>query len=183
VSLGGVNSSARAINDYGVVVGNAQLPNGRDHAFMWQSGTVTDLGTLGGGYSQCVSVNSHGAVTGRSELALGGSHAYIWQNGVMQDLGAFGSDSDAFDVNDDNVVVGTSGYRAFIWRGGAMEDLNSLVNLPSGWVLVQARAVNNSGAIVGWGEHQFKKKAFLLLPYGPVPTKTSTWGELKARYR
>ena len=37
-TLGGDNASAFFVNDAGVVVGRADLPDGTHHAFMWQNG-------------------------------------------------------------------------------------------------------------------------------------------------
>lgn len=59
-TLGGKNGTAEAINDAGVVIGNAELPGtvadpflGRksfkiSHAFLWKNGAMRDLGTLNG---------------------------------------------------------------------------------------------------------------------------------------
>jgi uncharacterized membrane protein len=60
-------------------------------------------------------------------------------------------------------VVGTSNGRACIWIKDAdgnyvMLDLNSLVNLPSDYILANANDINDNGWIVGEGNHG----AFLL---------------------
>jgi probable HAF family extracellular repeat protein len=66
-SLGGAGTLALAINDAGMVVGQAPIASGLRHAFSWtQSGGITDLGTLGGGESSAMSVNSMGWVVGTS---------------------------------------------------------------------------------------------------------------------
>jgi probable HAF family extracellular repeat protein len=46
-TLGGF-SGAEAINAAGQVVGWSDDVLGRQHAFLWEDGTMTDLGTLGG---------------------------------------------------------------------------------------------------------------------------------------
>ncbi|HEY3701676.1 MAG TPA: hypothetical protein VGL32_05420, partial [Acidimicrobiales bacterium] len=45
-----------------------------------------------------------------------------------------------------------------------MTDLNSLIPAGSGWVLDQARAINDAGQIVGWGTINGHEHAFLLTP-------------------
>ena len=45
-----------------------------------------------------------------------------------------------------------------------MMDLNALIPINSGWELMEARAINASGQIVGWGMHAGRTNAFLLTP-------------------
>ena len=45
-TLGGDESGAYGINDSGQVVGQAQKASGQKRAFLYESGTMTDLGTL-----------------------------------------------------------------------------------------------------------------------------------------
>src|SRR5689334_14220953 len=46
-TLGGSVSLAHAINDQGVVVGEASKVGGEMHAFVWKNGVMTDLGVTG----------------------------------------------------------------------------------------------------------------------------------------
>ena len=46
-TLGGATSVALGINNLGQVVGGADLATGFRHAFLWDDGVMTDLGTLG----------------------------------------------------------------------------------------------------------------------------------------
>ena len=58
-------SSANAINDRGQVVGYSGTSNGLSlHAFRWEKGKMTDLGTLGGSYSSANAINERGDVVG-----------------------------------------------------------------------------------------------------------------------
>ena len=104
---------------------------------------------------------------------------YDYAAGALINLGTlpvndteFGLTSYAYDINDLNQVVGSSRlitantslndptkYHAFIWKpaadspleGGTMTDLNKLVQLPAGWILTRATAINETGDIVGLG--------------------------------
>jgi len=76
----GVSSSiALAINERGQVVGGSTTgigdprPQGVFHAFLWDNGVMTDLGTLGGRSSTALYVDERGDVTGGSETAGGGA--------------------------------------------------------------------------------------------------------------
>jgi probable HAF family extracellular repeat protein len=48
------------------------------HAFLWENGAMTDLGTLGGNYSVAVVINERGQVVGYSLTASGEEHAFLW---------------------------------------------------------------------------------------------------------
>src|SRR5206468_8509587 len=68
-SLDGRNSEANAINKKGQVVGVSSTAT-NDHAFLWEKGAMTDLGTLGR-RSVPTAINDRGQVAGRSELTTG----------------------------------------------------------------------------------------------------------------
>ncbi|MCG3141822.1 MAG: hypothetical protein HDKAJFGB_03151 [Anaerolineae bacterium] len=164
-------SMAYGINDAGQIVGQSdtddpiQLP----HAFLWQNGSMQDLGTLGGDHSEAWGINENGQVVGLARLADNTTfHATLWDGG-LQDLGALTfTNSAAYDINDKGQVVGTlqSGQtsHAFVWADGQMQDLNNLIPANSGWVLQEARAINNKGKIAGFGTFNGQTRAFLLKP-------------------
>jgi probable HAF family extracellular repeat protein len=76
----------------------------------------------------------------------------------------------AWGINSAGTVVGEAEYasghpqHAFIYTGGTMIDLNTLIPGSSGWELVSARGINDSGEIVGWGYDNGNERAFLLIP-------------------
>src|SRR5271165_449324 len=88
-NLGGkINNAAFAVNDNEQVVGTSDLPGDNyQHAFLWQKGVMSDLGTLPGDViSVGCGINNRGQVTGVSIDSGGNLRAYLWQNGVMTDL-------------------------------------------------------------------------------------------------
>ena len=161
-------SAAYGLNDAGQVVGGSYDEFANFHAFLWQNGGMQDLGTLGGDYSAAEAINENGQVVGTARLANGTPHAFLWDGG-MQDLGALTWDqSIAYDINDKGQVVGTlqtgPNSHAFVWANGQMQDLNNLIPANSGWVLQEARAINNKGRITGFGTFNGQTRAFLLIP-------------------
>ena len=71
------------------MVGSATTAAGQSHAFLWDDGVMTDLGTLGGAYSAAGGLNDAGQVVGSSRVATGSltTDAFLWENGVMTGLG------------------------------------------------------------------------------------------------
>ncbi len=173
-------SHAFGINDLGQVVGDfaqdavlLQVVTYDRRAFLWQSGTRQDLGTLPGySSSTALAINKNGQVVGWSGAADASSaHAFVWDSGAMQDLGTLPGDpnSQALGINGPGQVVGWSGTesataRAFLWQSGVMLDLNDLLPMGSGWVLTQAAGINDRGQIAGTGLHDGQVRAFLLNP-------------------
>ncbi|UCD27645.1 MAG: DUF3466 family protein, partial [Planctomycetota bacterium] len=156
-------SDANDINDAGQIVGVSSTTVGK-HAFLVDGGIMTDLGDLSGGNyeSSARAINNNGHVVGTSKTATG-FRAFLWDNGFMNDLGDLpGGDnsSAAIDINDMGQVVGNSQTlfwpedpRAFIWDStNGMLNLNDLMDdSGTGWTLLRADGINNSGQIVGTG--------------------------------
>ncbi len=123
------------------------------------------------------SINEIGNIVG----AAGGTylHAFVRTNETLIDLGTFGGENScANDINDNNEVVGFSASAgetnlAFYWTDSlGVVDLNTLIETNSGWILRDARAINNSGLIIGSGVFNGEAREFLL-SHIPKPATTS----------
>lgn len=141
-----------AINAKAQVVGGAETANGFVHAFLWEKGKTTDLGTLGGVASIATGLNDRGQVVGIS--LTGGNRAvraFLWEKGKMRDLGTLGgSYSSASAINDRGQVVGwaensAAEFQAFLWEKGKMRQLPGLTGAEES----QAAGVNDKGQVVG----------------------------------
>jgi len=166
-TLGGWSSVGLGINEQGQVAGGADTGQGLRHAFLWDSGVMTDLGTLPGvTQSEAWDINNRGQVVGDAlDDMHAPPHAFLWQDGEMLDLGHLGGgESSAYAVNDSGQVVGRSitlqgGGHAFLWEGGMMTDLHH-TTLPG--VGGGAWDINASGNVVGWDATSAEAHAFLL---------------------
>ncbi|MBK9607201.1 MAG: DUF3466 family protein [Betaproteobacteria bacterium] len=157
-TLGGTQSGATGLNNSGQVVGWSKLVNDTvQHAFLWESGAISDLGALGGAgqFSLAAGINDSGQVVGVSALANGRARGFFWQNGAMSGLGTLGGpESNANGINQSGQVAGwahtsltTFGFfrvHAFAGQNGAMGDLG----IPGGTDNF-ANGINNFGHVVG----------------------------------
>jgi probable HAF family extracellular repeat protein len=166
----GVNwSAAYGINDSGTVVGDGQLADGSFEGVVWNpNGSAITLGTFGGLSSQATGINNSGEVVGFASVSSGYQHAFSIMDALMIDLGTLGGGSSyAYDVNNSGEIVGYSwlangDQHAFLYYDGAMLYLNSLIPANSGWVLLQAYGINDSGQITGEGLYNGQLSAFLM---------------------
>jgi probable HAF family extracellular repeat protein len=169
-----LNGYAFSINDSGQAVGAsgdcAELQSNGTyllprHALLWQTGTVTNLGTLGGtGKGMgilALGINNQGQAVGASDLAGDQTfHGFVWSRETgMQDVGTLPGDvaSGALAINDAGEVIGISADKefnvtAFVRQpGGVLTDLNSLVPANSPLSLILACSINSKGEIAGLG--------------------------------
>ena len=163
------------INNFGQVVGWASFtfPRGTlNQAFLWSEGVIRALGFLRHrDHSEAHAINDRGLVVGWSGGSPFDLHAFLWNELTgMEELGTLPDRqlSEAHAINNSGEVVGGSfnlvavpffgqeerGKHAFIWRESTgMEDLNVLLPPNSGWELIGAQDINDSGQILCEGFH------------------------------
>jgi len=152
-------SAATDINDDGQVtgwMGQTGLFDG--HAYIWDDGSVIDLGVIPGGYTaEAQAINEGGHVVGFGRVKqegyqFGVLRAFYWDGTQMINLGSLpGHDnSRANALNDIGQIVGSSGdpgAAAFLWQHGVMHNLSQLMT-PGFESFDNPTSINNRGEIV-----------------------------------
>lgn len=164
---------AEGINNDGRIVGWLMPgnPAGVVRGFIYNSGSISWLGTFGGSNapaqsSFAFSINSNNRVVGRADVSwvnngYAGYHAFLYSGGTMTDIHASPVNqifNTASDINDSDTIVGdhwgtittptgttSTPRQAFVYSNGVLTDLGTLPGATDSI----ARAINNSGDIVG----------------------------------
>lgn len=152
-------STAWAINDSGVSVGDSEVQFQDSRAMVWDAaGKATDLGKFGGSQSTAKHINARGQVLG-TYYKDGRGVGFLWsRKGGMARIGPDTGEQYVTALNDNGEVTGnnriTDGgaayrYSPFIWsvRGGERP-------LPvAGAADGRVQALNNRRQMVGYLEH------------------------------
>ncbi len=161
-TLNGDNSGfgwATRINNAGQIVGYATAGQPY-HAFIWENGVMTDVGTLDYtgnlAYSQALGISDSGQVVGFAYRVLGGpEHGFVTVNGRQEDITpAFSfSLAQGHNINTAGVI---GGYIANNTTGGAFRA--AYMTPGSGWTLIPlldgmaesyGYDINEAGEMVG----------------------------------
>lgn len=139
-TLGGQNSKAYSINDQGQIVGTSKVkPRYGDyyHAFLYENGTMVDIGTSIPGESGAVAINNNSQIICKNSFR----DAFLYENNNTSNLGYW----EPTAMNNNGVAVG---YHYSY--GEALIDLyNGSVTTLSNIYQCEPKAINNNGVIVG----------------------------------
>ena len=147
-TLGGPDSLALGINERGQIFGNSYTSDEPSPAcsfpgfsslstgaFLWEHGTMVNLGSLGGTCTNASAMNNSGQVVGYSFLAGDAVfHPFRWERGRLSHLrtpgGRFGA---ATTLNDEGDIAGWVSLpgndniiHATLWSHGRITDLGAL---------------------------------------------------------
>lgn len=161
---------ASDINNSGHVIGETAL--GTPYIWDMYNNRTEKISSITG---SATDINDSGSVVGtkRGDIAANGqvidngeSQAYIYENGTVVELGyvGAGTNSEAYAINEEGLVVGSSNNNAFLWDAdNGMLNLNDLLPDGSDWTnLSVASDINDLGQIVGWGTINGETHSFLI---------------------
>lgn len=171
-TLGGNESFSTSVNNRGQVVGLAQngtpdsfgLGSGQQaRAFLWERGTMRDLGTLGGPDAFAIDINDRGQILGVSftnsipnqSTGVPTLDGFLWEDGKMIDIPdpLGGTQLSPYYLSKHGQVLGNAdlpgddfehGRHPFLWEGGTFTDLGTF-----GGSTGDAYKINDAGQIVG----------------------------------
>jgi probable HAF family extracellular repeat protein len=166
-------NDAYGLNGSGEIVGYGTNASGDEHAFVYDNGVVTDLGTFGGENSSAMAINNAGQVIGIAQTAGDAEwDLFLYSNGQMTDLGPRGGDGWAAINNEGQVIAETAnGY--ILYSNGTSINLTSLLSADH-WNPYFGLGINDSGQIIGWGDGPEGNNSYLLTPV-PEPATFSVF--------
>jgi probable HAF family extracellular repeat protein len=157
---GSTRSHARAINNRGQIVGEAEVSDGLpgpdpEQAFIYENGVMRPLDGIGGFESRATDINEAGQIVGASFGGAARSSAFLYDGGrVTEIVGAFGGDRSYADgINNRGQMVGfaddaTGNQHGFLYDRGVLTDLSAVTE---GWDISRAYDINDSQQIVATG--------------------------------
>ena len=157
------SSCATAVNELSQVIGIQGYCFGGS-PFLWANGTIIDLADGGQGFERLDALNDHGQVVGygyrRCNCQPGlppyccTLDALLWEGGILIDLGVQEGrwpNGTTLLNNRGQIVLRLNNWGAsqlYLWQNGVLVPFA----VPGGSPII-ASAINDEGAVVGYGEH------------------------------
>jgi len=150
VSCGYIRIDATSLGQRAVVLGGMDLLTLPPSPGAWSSAAwgVNDLGQAAGfGFGPCLTPNGSGCIT---------RYGFFWNGAEMVPLGFMPGCPwmNPNDINNAGQIVGNQNSQggpafcgAFLWERGNLHQLTDLTDLPPGYYIGEASAINNNGVI------------------------------------
>ncbi len=177
--LEGPSGRAYDLNENGEAVGS--IDDGTVKAVFWNSnGARTSLPVSSSPFSEAYSINNSNWVVGtympaetaskHAAPALSGTPprwSQVYRPVLLGNETSRKQSSPPASATADetgSIASSNEAMRAFLWQGGQLVDLNDFIDPESGWVLLEARGINNAAQITGIGLFNGQRRAFVLAP-------------------
>ncbi|HEX6271989.1 MAG TPA: hypothetical protein VFZ53_03075 [Polyangiaceae bacterium] len=170
--IGPAPALGRGLSDDDAVTGTAPVEPFGAHAFFWDDGVFTDLGTFGGPVGEGLAVNDHGHAVGRMFTPEIVNRPFLYAFGAVVDVGTVGPSpgGSVRAINNRNDMVGADEdaaripERGWVGRLGTMRAIIPLLVDGSCFQVVEPADVNDGGVIAGralaCGENGFSAYVF-----------------------
>jgi len=147
-TLGGLESSARGINNHGQVVGDSSVPQGGFHGYLWENGVMTDITPTPepNVFAAAGRINDAGQITVSKPGGV-----FLWEDGSATFIG--NPDGHSGLTEQGQVLMGS-----FIWDDGVITQVSDLSDPP-----ITPRTMNNFQDLGGTIEGVRGKHAALLI--------------------
>jgi probable HAF family extracellular repeat protein len=145
------DSAIYGLNDYGAAVGGipaSSLPHG-SHAFLYEHGTITDLGVLDPLEDDSIAadINNHGQIVGRAAVTIDpdhyGYHGFLWTGSGLVDLNTLIDPKSGWVITDASGINDASQISATACFGGVTGDCRAVrldlvpaVPEPGNWAML-----------------------------------------------
>lgn len=168
--------SVNDINNRGHLLGTLSFPGETPQEPVYRAAIIkgtrlVDFALAGSYSTHGVALNDDGEAVGHAWLPGGGAHGFLYSRGRTVDVGTLPGDPSSFlwDINNEGVAVGMSVpddevARAVVYQHGVLKNLNDMISPESGWYLITAQGINDSGQIVGRAFVGEDVRGFLLTP-------------------
>ncbi len=155
-TLGGKDSRAFDLNDEGLIVGMSLVSDrAGGRPVVWEDGSIEELEVPDGLRGGAEAINNSGTIAGNAFDESFNFFAVRWTDKKLEMLPPLidGGTSLAVDINSAGIVVGwarsDSGADVGVfWDADTVVDLNTLIPVDSGWLVLRAQAINDSGQIL-----------------------------------
>jgi cysteine-rich repeat protein/probable HAF family extracellular repeat protein len=164
-TLGGSGSSAIAVNAAGQIVGASGTASGGTHAFLFDTGVMSDL-LLPNSPNFAMGIDDAGRIVAQDNDAT-----YVLDHGSVTAVPLY--TTWPHPLNNHGVIVGGANFggivRAVRFAGGVLTDLTTVVSHAPGMLLISAVAVNDAGQIAVCAQaNDYHLHALRLDPFDPA---------------
>jgi uncharacterized membrane protein len=172
------NTTVVAINNSGQFIVNAGHSSGDDFTLSTRlynnSTSFTEIPLIAGELSNngmmSFAINNLGHVSGSGPVTDIGQSVFLYDGTNTISIGS----GSGVGMNDLDQIVGINADGAFLYDGSTLNNLSNLIDPSSGWVLQNAKDINNLGQIIGTGLLNGEFHGFLLTPTA-VPVPGAVW--------
>jgi probable HAF family extracellular repeat protein len=126
--------------------------------WLWDNGTLTDIGAAGGYDASLHGLNDRGQIVGDDFSPTFVRRIFLWDHGVRTDIATVHEFLGGSDLNNRGQVAFTGfGNRAHLWHRGILIDLGTLAGGADSYV----EDINERGDVTGYGSTEAGTRGYI----------------------